>query len=140
MNDELASNCGRRLRFAAACVLLLPAILSASRLPAHQDRADVTGPWELTVVSQEGTAHPSMLLRQEGERVTGTYAGNVTGNLEGTVKGNEISLRLRLKFQDASYTVAYTGTVSGDTMKGAVRFGNSGSGTWSASRKKSQLR
>jgi hypothetical protein len=140
MHDKLARRRRPSLRLAAAWVLILPAFLLASRLPARQGRADVTGPWELTVVSQEGTAHPSMVLKQEGERVTGSYAGNVTGSLEGTVKGSEINLRLRLKFQDAAYVVTYSGTVNGDIMKGTVRFGNSGSGTWSANRKKSQAR
>ncbi len=138
MNEQRVWRLPCRLKLLTAWFLLLPAFLLASRWSAPQDRADVTGPWELTVVSQEGTAHPSMVLKQDGERVTGTYAGNVTGSLEGTVKGTEISLNLRLKFQDASYTVTYSGTVNGDSMRGTVRFGNSGSGTWSANRKKSQ--
>ncbi len=118
--------------------LLFVGILIPSRLPAPTLSTDVSGKWDLTVVSQGGTAHPSMMLKQEGERLTGTYEGNVSGSLEGTIKGDEINFRLSLKFQEASYTVAYAGTVSGDIMKGTVRFGNSGSGTWSASRKKGQ--
>ncbi len=120
-----------------ALCLLIAVILFPSRLPAARS-TDVTGVWELTVVSQGGTAHPTMVLKQEGERITGTYEGNVSGSLEGTIKGDEINFRLSLKFQEASYAVAYSGTVSGDTMKGSVRFGNSGSGTWTASRKKSK--
>ena len=127
----------RRLSFSVGWMLLLSVLPFSSGLPALTEAIDVTGTWDLTVESQEGTTHPSITLKQEGERITGTYEGKIGGRLEGTIKGNEINFSLNLKFQDASYTVTYTGTVTENTMKGTVRFGNSGTGSWSAIRKKS---
>jgi hypothetical protein len=132
-----------RWRRSSACVgsiLLLALVLSATWLPAKPGAADVTGTWEMEVKSQEGTAHPTITLRQEGEKVTGTYQGKIGESaLEGTVRGSDIRFAVNLKFQDVSYTVTYTGTVSGDHMEGATRFGDAGSGTWSAKRKKNQV-
>ncbi len=133
--------CRRRLRglcLAVAGISPLSVALFSCELPARTEAVDVTGAWDLTVESQEGTAHPSIILKQEGERITGTYEGKIGGSLEGTIKGNEISFRLNLKFQDAPYTVTYTGTVTENSMKGTVRFGDSGTGSWSAIRKKSR--
>ena len=137
MNDRMFGRKLRKHRFFLAWILLLSVTPFSSGLPARTESVDVTGAWDLTVESQEGTAHPSVTLKQEGERITGTYEGKVGGSLEGTLKGNEIKFSLTLKFQDASYTVTYTGTVSDNSMKGTVRFGNTGTGSWSAVRKKS---
>jgi len=115
-------------------------VLSAASLPARLGAADVTGTWEMEVKSQEGTAHPTITLRQEGERITGTYQGKIgQSGLEGTVRGSDIGFAVNLKFQDVSYTVTYTGTVSGDQMEGTARFGDAATGKWSAKRKKNQV-
>lgn len=127
----------RRLRFALAGFLVLLVTPFSPELLSRTEPVDVTGVWNLTVESQEGTSHPLMTLKQDGEQITGTYEGKIVGPLEGTVKGNAIRFSLNLKFQEVSYTVTYTGTVTGDSMKGTVRFGNSGTGSWSANRKKS---
>ena len=42
---------------------------------------------------------------------------------------------MTLKFQDQSFNVEYTGTVDADSMKGTARFGDAGTGSWSAKRK-----
>jgi len=121
--------------------LLLLTILGMPALPVAPEAMDVTGTWDLAVETQEGTAHPSITLKQEGETITGTYQGQMgKSNLEGTVKGNDIKFTVTLKFQDVTYTVTYTGTVGDDTMKGAARFGDAGSGTWSAKRRRNHAR
>jgi len=103
--------------------------------PAKAEAADVTGTWLMTVEAPEGTAHPTILLKQEGERITGTYRGRMgESDLSGSIKGNDIRFTVTLRFQDVSYVVVYTGTVSGDSMKGSARFGEAGTGNWSANR------
>ncbi len=100
---------------------------------------DVTGTWDVSVTSQEGTAHPTIALRQNGEKITGTYSGKMGDSpLEGSLKGSDIRLTFTLKFQDVSYTVTYTGTVTENAMQGTARFGNAGTGDWSAKRRKAQ--
>jgi hypothetical protein len=131
-----SSSC--RLNIGVAFALLLFSVSLSSRLFGSPDAIDVTGVWDLTVESQEGTAHPTVTLKQEGERVTGRYEGKIgASSLEGTIKGNEIRFSVSLKFQDVAYTVTYNGTVSEDSMKGTARFSNTGTGNWSARRRKS---
>lgn len=130
----------RRPSACAGSILMLIPVLSATLLLARPGAADVTGTWEMEVKSQEGTAHPTITLRQEGERITGTYQGKIGESaLEGTVRGFDIRFAVNLKFQDVSYTITYTGTVSGDHMEGTARFGDAGTGNWSARRKKNQV-
>jgi hypothetical protein len=118
-------------------VLLLFSMALSSRLDAITDAVDVTGVWDLTLQSQEGTAHPTVTFKQEGERVTGRYEGKIgASSLEGTVKGDEIRFSVSLKFQDVAYTIDYRGTVSEDSMKGSAQFSNAGTGSWSARRRK----
>jgi hypothetical protein len=96
----------RRPSVCAGSILLLIPVLSATLLLARPGAADVTGTWEMEVKSQEGTAHPTITLKQEGERITGTYQGKIGESaLEGTIKGAEIRFAVNLKFQDVSYTV-----------------------------------
>jgi hypothetical protein len=91
----------------------------------------------MTVEAPEGTAHPTILLRQEGEKITGTYQGRMgESELSGTIKGIEIRFSVTLKFQDVSYVVVYSGSVGDDSMKGTARFGDTGTGDWSAKRRK----
>ncbi len=127
----------RRLSLGLGSILVFSVLSFSYGLDWRADSVDVTGVWNMTVESQEGTSHPSVTLKQEGERITGTYEGKIMGSLEGTIKGSDIQFSLKLKFQDVSYPVTYTGTVTENNMKGTVRFGNTGTGSWSATRKKS---
>jgi hypothetical protein len=112
-----------------ACVVVLPCAV-----PLYA--VDVTGTWQMTVESPQGTAHPSLVLKQDGEKLTGTYKGRIgESRLEGTVNNDRIRFTVTLKFQDQPFVITYTGTVEQDTMKGTAQFGEAGSGNWSAQRK-----
>ena len=92
----------------------------------------------MTVESAQGTAHPSLLLKQSGSRVTGTYRGRLGEvPLHGTMRESRIQFSVTLKFQDQPITVTYTGTVEKEAMRGTAQFGDDGSGKWSAQRKHS---
>lgn len=117
--------------------LSLLAMLAWLVLPAWSQEVNVSGNWSLTVRSEGGEAHPAVALKQDGERLTGTYRGRLSEtDLRGTLRGREIRFEVRLRFRDSDVDVAYSGTVEGETMKGTVRFGDAGSGTWSAARPK----
>ncbi len=103
---------------------------------ARVAQVDVTGTWEMTVETKEGTAKPTITLKQEGEKLSGTYRGRMgSSQLQGTLKATGIRFVVNLKFQDVEIEVTYSGTVTGDAMKGTARFGDAGAGTWSAKRK-----
>jgi hypothetical protein len=118
--------------------LILLASLTVSAAAAPPEPVDVTGNWQMTVESPQGnTAHPSMVLKQDGEKLTGTYRGRMgESKLEGTVTDNRIRFSVTLKFQDQPFTIIYSGVVEQDTMTGTAQFGEAGSGKWSAQRKR----
>jgi len=105
-------------------------------VPSLRAQTDVTGSWDLTVQSKQGTATPSVTLQQSGEKLSGTYHGRMGDTrVEGTLRGNDIRFAVTLRFQDQSFVITYTGTVEKDSMKGTVQFGDRGSGTWSGKRR-----
>jgi len=109
---------------------------SQTSLAAHaarQDKpADVAGKWELTVETSAGTGSPSVLFKQDGETLTGTYSSQVFGeqHVTGTIKGNAITFAFKGSFQGNEVTVTYTGTVDGSAMKGKVALSGLGEGTF----------
>ena len=80
------------------------------------------------------SSSPTFTLKQDGEQLTGTYAGAL-GELPitGTVKGNEITLDLDV----AVLAVHYAGTVDGarKTIEGTVDYGGQAIGMFTATRK-----
>jgi hypothetical protein len=128
----------RFLAFIAAVVLTaFPGSVALLRSNPADD-ANVAGTWDMTVESPQGTAHPLVVLRQSGSRVTGTYRGRLGEvSLQGSVRDNRIQFSVTLKFQDQPITVTYTGTVDREAMTGTAQFGDAGSGTWSAQRRTS---
>jgi len=107
-------------------------------IPLLQAQTDVTGTWDLTVETQQGTANPSVALQQAGEKLSGTYRGRLgDSKVEGALRGNDIQFSVTLRFQDQPLVITYTGTADRDSMRGTVQFGDRGSGTWSGKRRSS---
>ncbi len=92
----------------------------------------VTGNWKLTVESDNGTTNPSVSLKQNGEELTGTYHGRFGDSpLKGTLKGGEIKFTVRVDVQGQEVIIDYAGKLDSDTtMKGTVKFGDFGDGTF----------
>lgn len=93
--------------------------------------ANVEGEWEITLETDADSMKPHLSLTQDDESVSGTYKdefGSVP--VTGTVNGNDISLRFRAEIPNENLIVTYTGTVDGSTMKGRVKFGELGEGTF----------
>jgi hypothetical protein len=101
--------------------------------------ADVSGVWQLTVETNQGTGSPTVVLAQKGEQLTGTYKSQNLGEakLTGTVKGNVIEFGLEGDAGGQKIKVTYKGTVESATaMKGtAVLEGIDDKATWTATRK-----
>jgi hypothetical protein len=117
---------------ASAVVVSTP---SAPLAPA--DPAKVAGVWKFTVELQIGTGHPTVTLKQDGEKLTGTYDGRYgAAPLEGTIKENKIEFTVAMTAEGASVTGVFSGVVEGDGadqgMHGTVDFDQAGEGTWTA--------
>ncbi|GEM_PF-262033 len=108
---------------------------AAKAAPASAQSAGVTGDWELTINSPQGSSTAKASLKQDGEKLTGAFKSQ-RGELpiQGTIKGKEIKLTYTVKFQDQDLPITMTGQVDGDAMKGEADFGGFAQGDWSGKR------
>lgn len=121
-----------RRTFAAALVLLTVAVL-----PARAQKVDISGDWLFTVETGMGSGSPNITFKQDGEKLTGTYSGQL-GNtaFTGTVVGTTVEFSFTTEAQGQSIDVAYKGTVDGKSMKGTVNMaGGQLSGTFTGTKK-----
>lgn len=99
--------------------------------PAASSAVNVTGAWNVEVETQAGSGTPSFTFKQEGEKLTGHYKGQLgEADLTGTVKGGQIEFSYKLTGGQVEGTVVYTGTTDGKTMKGKVSLAGLGEGTF----------
>ena len=96
--------------------------------------ADVTGKWHFQVETDAGSGSPTMVLKQDGEKLSGTYSGRLgEAAVTGTVKGDDIEMSFEASPTGEKLTVKYTGKLDGDKkMKGSVDLGGLAKGTFTA--------
>ena len=99
---------------------------------------DLSGTWSFSVVTENGTGTPTVTLKQEGAKLTGTYSSTMMGlrALEGSVKGDSLQFVLSNGGNADAPTLTFIGAaVDKDNLKGIVDFGGMGSATFTAVRK-----
>ena len=103
---------------------------------AQAAKVDVTGKWAFNVETAAGSGTPTMTFKQDGEKLTGHYSGQLgEADLTGTVKGEAIEFKFTVDVQGQTLNAAYSGTVDGkDSMKGKVDLVGLGEGTFTAKR------
>jgi hypothetical protein len=125
-----------RLMLALALLGALAAFAAAGPGEKPGEKFDVTGEWQFTVELSAGTGSPTFIFKQDGEKLTGSYKGQLgEAPLTGTVKGNAVSFSFKVSGAFEG-TAIYTGTIeSENSMKGTAEYGDAASGTWTAKRK-----
>lgn len=119
----------------AVVVLVVAPVLAQDA--AKDKKVDVTGAWEMTVDSPQGSMVLTANFKQEGETLTGTHVSEMgEAPLKGTVKGTDINYTLTIDMQGQQFTIVHTGKVNGDTMTGTADIGGMGTINWTAKRKK----
>src|SRR4029078_11830379 len=81
---------------------------------------DPTGNWKSTMMLGKKSQEVTIKLKLEGDKLTGTIGG---GNRDvmiyyGTFKDDKVSFSVLREQKGEKLTQKYTGTVSGDTIKG----------------------
>ena len=86
-------------------------------------QSDVSGSWELNINGPQGPVNATATLKQEGDKVTGTFSGP-QGDVEaaGTMKGNALSLAFSVSTQQGPLSITLNGEVTGTSMKGVLDF------------------
>jgi hypothetical protein len=113
--------------------LLALALLTASPVLAQ---TNVTGDWDVTVVSPQGTTTTPVTFTQDGDKVSGIFK-SPQGQLPfdgGKVTGSELTFTFTINFQGMPLPITLTGKVDGASMGGAADFGGFAQGEWSAKR------
>ena len=117
--------------------ILVLSLALAIAVPALAQDAQVAGVWTLTLETPQGTSNPTLTLKQDAQKLTGTYAGRMGEiPIEGTIKDKAISFSAKISAQGQEIVLTFAGTVDQDSMKGTVDFGGMGSADWTGARKK----
>ena len=115
-------------------VVIAIGLLTTARLAAQA--VNVTGEWTFNVQTDQGGGTPTITFKQDGEKLTGKYAGQLgNADLTGTVKGSAIHFTFTIDAQGQQAPVTYDGTVEKNTMKGKLDIGGMISGTFTATKK-----
>jgi hypothetical protein len=113
--------------------LLALALFIASPVFAQ---TNVTGDWDVTVVSPQGTNTTPVTFKQEGDKVSGVFK-SPQGTLPfegGTVTGSELKFTFTINAQGMQLPITLTGKIEGETITGKADFGGFAEGDWSTKR------
>jgi hypothetical protein len=129
------------LAFALVCLVAMSAAPAdaqeAPKPDAKPATVDVNGVWDMVVEAPQGPVDVVTTFKQEGEKITGTQASPMGEiGIEGTVVGNEIKWILNLDMGGQQMSIAFAGTVEGETMAGVFEMGGMGTAAWNAKKRK----
>jgi hypothetical protein len=128
------------LAVALACLVVSAVQVHAQEAPPPApppEKVDVTGVWDMSVETPNGTIENVATLKQEGEKLTGTLASQMGEiAMEGTVVGNEIKWVLNIDMGGQQVAIAFAGKIEGETMAGVFEMGGMGTSGWSAKKRK----
>ena len=120
--------------------ILFVAIFLAAAIPvlSQTEPPGVSGVWEITFETPQGSMTTDITFAQEGEVIKVSMMSpdgmEMTG--EGTVKDNDIQWVFTISMPDGDFTLVFKGELSGEEMKGEADAGDFGVFGWTAKKKK----
>ena len=99
--------------------------------------ADVSGAWDVRIQFAAMTSTHTLQLRQRGAEIEGAHKGDfVTRDLVGAIDGAAVRFRSFVGEETGdALGFAFTGTLAGDEMSGALDMGEYLGATWTATRR-----
>lgn len=94
--------------------------------------ADISGTWSFEVVTDAGSGTPKFVFKQDGEKLSGTYSGQLgEAKVTGTVKGQDVTFSF-----DIGAAVVYQGKIdeSGRKITGKCDIGGQATGTFTGTK------
>jgi hypothetical protein len=114
----------------AAVVLLSPPL-------AFAQSANVSGNWKMDFQSDQGATAASMVLKQDGSKLTGELTSDQgTLPLTGEIADGKLKMVMSIDACGQSLIITMNAVLEKDTLKGDADFGGFGSATWTATRAK----
>ena len=129
--------CLRPISRPAIALVTAAMILSGGSVQAQDTPPNLTGTWRFNVNTGAGSGTPTVVLKQQGDTLSGSYSSQIFGEqqIKGTVKGREFNFSFNANIQGTALTVTYTGTIAtADSLNGQVSLGEAGNGTFTAKR------
>lgn len=109
---------------AAAALAFAPQFMFADDAASNQGMAGVSGTYTwsggMGGGGGGGGAENTLVLKQEGTKLTGSLTGGRSGEAQienGTVEGNKIKFTVTREWNGNSSTTSYEGTVEGEKLK-----------------------
>src|SRR6266540_1378178 len=120
----------RKCSASSASSALIVLFVAASAILHAQARVDVTGKWAFNVETSAGSGTPTMTFKQDGEKLTGKYSGQLgEADITGTVKGSDVAFTYNVDAGGQMINFKYAGTVENkDSMKGKLEAAGLGDG------------
>lgn len=99
-------------------------------------QTDVTGTWDVTTESEQGSTSAVLTLSQDGDKLTGEFAAPEVGTVafEGTITGDKLEWTLEFDAGGQAIEITFEGTVDGDEMTGTLDVAGYFGGDWTAKR------
>lgn len=117
-------------------LVVVAVVFSAAVLAAQ--KFDLTGEWIFEVQTDQGSGSPTIILKQDGDKLTGRYKGQLgDSDITGTVSGKTFKFSFSGNMQGTEFTVTYDGEIVGDdSVRGTVDLAGMATGTYTGTRKK----
>jgi len=106
-------------------------LVASGTLSQAQAQVNITGKWAMDVVTPKVTGLAVFTFKQDGEKLTGKYAGSLgEAPITGTIKGLDATWQFTTDPKKGA--AIYTGKASADgkTMTGDINFANVAKGTF----------
>ena len=96
--------------------------------------ANVSGAWSVTVESPQGAVAATLTLHQSGSEITGEFSSEVGASpiYNSRLSGNELEFSVKLIIAGSPLEITFYGTVTGNSMEGAIDLGEMGSAGFTA--------
>ena len=115
-------------------VLTALVLFAAQARAAAPPQSGVVGTWDITIDSPQGQNKALLVIKKEGDKLTGTMksARGERPLTSVTLNANDITFVMNANVQGQDMVFTYKGKVDKDSMKGDADFGGFATGTWSA--------
>lgn len=118
--------------------LLLLTTVTAAQAPTPAAKfPGVAGKWTMAMELSIGTSNPILVLKQDGDKLTGTYQGRYgESKLTGKIGADrQLQFTVALEAEGQSATMFFSGELAADGQlitKGIVNIEGLGEGSWAA--------
>jgi Holliday junction resolvase len=119
----------------AVALVVTGAAAAAAQKPA--DIVALSGKWLMTLEMEVGTSSPLLMLKQEADKLTGTYTGRYGEYpLTGKVEGRKVEFVVKINAEGTETVMSFAGelTEKDGILRGSANLGGMGDATWLAKR------